>query len=384
MSRAGLIVNPTAGMGGPVALKGTDGLAEEARRRGGVPRAPQRAVRALRSLQAVAPDSRLVTCAGSMGEDEARSAGLQPDAVLPVASVTTARDTRRAASAMLDMGIDLLLFVGGDGTAADIEATVGRRLAVLGIPAGVKMHSGVFAQTPESAGLLAGRFLASHSVQVAPREVADVDEDLLRSGVLAPRLVGYLDVPQDRTLIQHPKRRAPPDREQRLNVGQGVLDALPAGALIAVGPGTTAGAVMEIRGLPHTLLGFDLVRDHRLVGADVSESDLLAHADELFVVLAPIGGQGSLLGRGNQQLTPAVLRRIDKERLLIVATRDRIASLSGRPLVVDLDDLNLAAALAGMHRVVVGPGRTIVYPVVSPAILSSQTSTSPQEHPCPA
>jgi predicted polyphosphate/ATP-dependent NAD kinase len=364
--RAGLIVNPTAGMGGSVALKGTDGVAEEARRRGAAPVSPRRAVRALAALRDAVPGTRLVTCAGAMGEDEARQTGAAVEAVLPVAASTTAEDTRRAAARMLELGVDLLLFVGGDGTAADVYAAVGAQVPVVGVPAGVKMHSGVFATTPEAAGLLAARFLTNRATRLAAREVMDIDEELLRCGVLAPRLLGYLDVPDTGALTQHPKRRGPTDREARRALGQAVADELEPGALAAVGPGTTAGAVMEQFGLPHTLLGFDLIRDGALVAADVCERDLLEHADELRVVLAPTGGQGALLGRGNQQLTPAVLRCIGPDRLRIVATRERLAALQGRPLLIDLDDADVGARLAGIWPVLVGPRRVVHYPVLAP------------------
>lgn len=368
MQRAGLIVNPTAGMGGSVALKGTDGVYEEARRRGARPCAPGRAVRALRTLRSAAPGLLVVTCAGPMGEDEVLASGLAIGELLPAAEPTTAQDTRRAAAAMARLGIDLLLFAGGDGTAADVHAAIGQRLPVAGVPAGVKMHSGVFAQTPEAAGLLAASHLTGRSARVAPREVMDVDEDLLRAGVLAPRLLGYLDVPQAGSLLQQPKSRGASEHGARGALGRAVLAELPPGALVAVGPGTTAGAVMETLGLPHTLLGFDLIRDGELVAADVRESDLLACAGELHVVLAPIGGQGFLLGRGNQQLTSAVLRRLDPGRILIVAALERLASLQGRPLLIDIDDPDVAAALAGMRRILTGPGRLAVYPVAVPGI----------------
>ena len=366
--RAGLIVNPTAGMGGAVALKGTDGVADEARRRGAAPVAPRRAVRAMTALRSALPDAELVTCAGAMGEDEARQTGAAAEVVLPVAASTTAEDTRRAAARMLELGVDLLLFVGGDGTAADVYAAVGGQVPVVGVPGGVKMHSGVFATTPEAAGLLAARFLTHRATRVAAREVLDIDEDLLRAGVLAPRLVGYLDVPDTEALMQHPKRRGPTDAEALRALGQAVLDGLEPGVLVAVGPGTSAGAVMEALDLPHTLLGFDLVRDGALVAADVREQHLLEHADELRVVLAPTGGQGALLGRGNQQLTPAVLRRIGPGSLRIVATRERLAALQGRPLLIDLDDTDVAAQLAGIRPVLVGPRRVVLYPVAAPSI----------------
>ncbi|MBV8341443.1 MAG: ATP-NAD kinase family protein [Gammaproteobacteria bacterium] len=370
MRRAGLIVNPTAGMGGSVALKGTDGVYHEARRRGARPTAPARAVRTLRTLRSLAPDVLVLTCARPMGEDEVRTSGLAVEALLPVGDPTTAQDTRRAAVAMIERGVELLLFVGGDGTASDVHAAVEERLPVLGIPAGVKMHSAVFAQTPEAAGMLAARHLTARAAGLERREVMDVDEELLRTGVLAPRLLGYLEVPRDGGLLQRPKRRASNEDGERRALGRAVAAELAPGALVAVGPGTTAGAVMETFGLDHTLLGFDLVRDGTLVAADVQERDLLAHADELHVVLAPTGGQGFLLGRGNQQLSSAVLRRIAPQRILIVAALERLASLQGRPLLIDVDDPEVSGALCGMRRILTGPGRAAVYPVDAPSVAS--------------
>jgi predicted polyphosphate/ATP-dependent NAD kinase len=369
MTRAGLIVNPIAGMGGSVALKGTDGVADEAQRRGARPRLPQRAVRALAALHSAYPAASIVTCAGSMGAEEALAAGVTPEAVLPVAVTTTAADTRTAAAAMLMLGVDLLLFVGGDGTAADVLAAAGRGVPVVGVPSGVKMHSGVFAKTPEAAGLMAAWFMAGRASGVVAREVMDIDEQLLRAGLLAPRLIGYLEVPRAEALTQHPKRRGTTEEDALRALGHAVVEALPHGALVAVGPGTTAGAVMTVLGLPHTLLGFDLVRDGALVATDVRDEDLLRHADELHVVVAPTGGQGALLGRGNQQLTPDVLRHVGRERLLVVATRERLAALQGRPLLIDLDDADVALQLTGVYPVLVSRGHVVRYPVASPDLL---------------
>jgi predicted polyphosphate/ATP-dependent NAD kinase len=360
-----LIVNPIAGMGGSVALKGTDGVAAEALRRGARAAAPERAARALTSLRTALPAARLRVCAGAMGDDAARIAGLTPETVLPVGEPTSAADTRDAAAAMIALGIDLLVFAGGDGTAADVYAAVDGRVPVVGVPAGVKMHSAVFARTPEAAGKVAAQFLTDPAGAVVSREVLDVDEQLLRTGVLAPRLVGHLDVPRAGALTQHPKLRGAAAVDLPA-LGRAVLGELPPGALCAVGPGTTAGAVMVALGLPHTPLGFDLIRDGALVGSDVGADELLQNSDELHVVLAPTGGQGALLGRGNQQLTPAVLRRLSRERLHVVATRERLARLQGRPLLIDLDDPELAARLAGVHRILVGPAQVVYYPAEAP------------------
>lgn len=365
MSRVGLIVNPISGMGGAVGLKGTDGVLEEARRRGAQPRASKRAVRALTALVAgVGVDLDFVTCSGAMGEQCLAAVGINPEAVVDTSAESTSSDTRRAARELVALGVDLLLFAGGDGTARDLYMTIGKQVPVIGIPTGVKMQSAVFAQTPEAAGRLAVRHLTT-SGNVQPREVLDLDEDRLRKGVLAPHLYGHLPVPVARDLLQHPKRRSISAETERRAIAAAVLETVPADTLIAVGPGATAGAVLEFRELPHTLLGFDLVRDGDLVAADVNATDLLDVADEAYVVVAPTGNQGALLGRGNQVLTTEVLRRVG-DRLLIVATRSRLAALSGRPLLVDLDDPELEASLCGVREVLVGPGRTMYYPVARP------------------
>jgi predicted polyphosphate/ATP-dependent NAD kinase len=368
----GVVVNPTAGMGGSVGLKGTDGVADEARRRGARPVAPQRAVRAMTALYSAAPEAEIVTCGGGMGEDAARRVGSRIQAVLPVGTPTTADDTRRAVRRMGELGVDLILFVGGDGTAADVLAAVAAGTPVVGVPGGVKIQSGVFAVGPEAAGLLAARFLTDPATPVVVREVMDIDEDLLRRGVLAPSLLGHLDVPDGGALAQHPKRRGPGTAEVLGALGQTVADAIEPGEVVAVGPGATAGAVMTALGLPHTLLGFDLVRDGTLLAADVAEEDLLAHGDDLRVVLAPTGGQGALLGRGNQQLTPAVLDGVGPDGLLIVATRERLAALQGRPLLVDIDDAAVAARLAGVRPVLVESGHVVFYPVSPPDLGSAR------------
>ncbi|TPK65609.1 ATP-NAD kinase [Mesorhizobium sp. B2-4-19] len=366
MKRLGLIINPMAGVGGSVALKGSDGVYDEAQRRGAVPRAPERTLRALHALRSALSGVCVVTCTGRMGEAGALTAGLTIETLIPVAEPTTAADTRRAARAMAELGVDLLLFAGGDGTATDVHGAVDDRLPVVGVPAGVKMHSGVFAPTPEAAGALAAQYLGGQVSDTIRREVMDIDEALLRAGVLAPRLLGSLLVPQVKSLLQRPKTRGTTEDALRRALGRAVMDELAPDALVAVGPGTTAGAVMEIYGLPHTLLGFDLIRGGRLVAADVTANDLLDCADDLHVVLAPIGGQGFLLGRGNQQLTSAVLRRINPSRVLIVATTDRLAALQGQPLLIDVDDPEIAATLTGKRRIITGPGRVAMYPVLRP------------------
>src|SRR5260221_993081 len=208
--KIGLIVNPVAGMGGSVGLRGTDGDAALARARalGAAPVAPGRALRALRRLVEAGAAIDLIGCAGAMGGDAAAEAGL---ALTPVAGrpapVTTAADTRAAALALGGGGAALILFAGGDGTARDILDAVGDAVPILGIPGGVKMHSAVFAVSPEAAGQLAAQIAADRDGRIGYREaeVMDIDEVAAGAGRGATRLHGYGRVPFERHLVQGAK-----------------------------------------------------------------------------------------------------------------------------------------------------------------------------------
>ena len=368
--RLGLVVNPIAGMGGRLALKGTDDpeLVAMARERGAVPVAPARATEALRLLGTVDQGLELLAYAGEMGEQEARSAGLEPTVIGMVGAVTSAADTRAAAAAMADGNVDLLLFAGGDGTAVDILEAVGERIPVLGIPAGVKMHSAVFAVNPRSAGELVARVARDGVRAVRPAEVMDVDEALLRAGSVSARLHGFLNVPADRRLLQSAKARTlASDAAAQDGIAHHLVDTVFGARTWLIGPGTTTGAVMAVLGLEKTLLGVDVVRAGACVVADADERTLLGvvESEAAGIVVTPVGGQGFVFGRGNQQLSAPVIDGVGREHIVVVATEAKIAGLRGRPLRVDTGDPAVDASLAGYTRVVVDYNREIVYRIDS-------------------
>jgi predicted polyphosphate/ATP-dependent NAD kinase len=350
--KLGVVVNPIAGMGGRLALKGSD---DRSLLRGAAPVAPARAVEALRSLAGV----EVFAYAGAMGADEAREAGLDPTVVGSVGATTTAVDTRAAAAAMADRAVDLLLFAGGDGTAVDVFEAIGDRLPVLGVPAGVKMHSAVFAVNPRSAGELVARAARDGLRGLRRAEVMDVDEALLRAGSVSARLHGYMNVPAERRLVQSAKARSlAAEAEAQEAIAHHLAENVLADRTWLVGPGTTTAALMNLLGLEKTLLGVDVIRDGKLVVADADERTLLEVADA-GIVVTPVGGQGFVFGRGNQQLSAPVIRRAD--RIVVVATEAKIAGLAGAPLRVDTGDPELDSSLAGWTRVTVGFNREIVY-----------------------
>ncbi|MER6506695.1 NAD(+)/NADH kinase [Nonomuraea sp. NPDC001636] len=376
----GLVVNPVAGLGGSVGLKGSDGadVQRAALAKGAEPKAGRRAAQAVATLLARRPGARLVTVAGAMGEDSARAAAvpyeLAPSGVQDTtADVSTAADTRAAVAALA--GVDLLLFAGGDGTARDVLDAVrelgGQAPPVLGIPAGVKVYSGCFALSPATAGFVAADFLARP--ESAEAEVVDLDEERYRRGLVSPRLYGSLRVPAGRAALSGRKAgssdAAPATVE---SIAREVAARLRPGARYVLGPGATTAAVGRELGLATTLLGVDVVEARAgggadLVAADVTEGELfeLVRGRETVIVLSVIGGQGFVLGRGNQQVSPRVLDEVladgSGDRLLVLATQQKLAGLGGRPLLADSGDQELDRKLAGHVRVITGYRESTIY-----------------------
>jgi len=371
MSRLGLLVNPIAGIGGRVGLKGSDGLATitAAVALGGTPRAGERMGRALRGLVGEGHD--VLAAPAAMGADVARSVGLPVvETGVAVGVETTASDTRAAAVEMARAGVELLLFAGGDGTARDIVDAVGPELPLVGVPAGVKMHSGVFAATPDAAGRAAVAYLrAPAAARLREVDIADVDEDAVREDRVATRLYGSARVPDEPRLILGPKTASGASPQAAVAaLCRELAEGMEPGRLYLIGPGSTTAAVLAALGLRGTLLGVDAVRDGRLVGADLREAELLDALDaggDAALIVGLVGGQGALFGRGNPQLSPAVLRRVGREAVTIVAAADKLLALEQPALRVDTGDDALDRELCGYVRVHVAPGRTIVMNVTT-------------------
>lgn len=367
----GFIVNPVSGLGGRVGLKGSDGLAiqKQARELGAVPEALDRAAEALRMLKKSASDlEKIVTYPGEMGENVAVRLGFSPIVIGDINhGKTTAADTRRAAHEILALGVDLILFAGGDGTARNICDAVGVTVPAIGIPAGVKIHSAVFGINPASTGVLAAQFLRDEVHTLRNAEVMDIDEVAYRQGIVSPRLFGYLQIPYQRRFVQAWKSPNPVSEEAVLNaIALDVIDQMEENYYI-VGPGTTTRPILTNLGLNKTLIGVDVVCGRKLVIADANETSLreLLENHAAKVVVTPIGGQGYIFGRGNQQISPKVLSRIGLDNIIVISAPEKILSLGGRPLLVDTGDNEIDRALSRHIKIVTGYGERIVYPVAS-------------------
>jgi predicted polyphosphate/ATP-dependent NAD kinase len=355
--RLGFLVNPVAGMGGAVGLKGTDGerILREAISKGARKVAPDRAVAALSDLKEMRLDVQFLTCAGEMGKDELDSAGIKGTVVYNPPERSTRSDTQAAVRAFLKEGVELIVFVGGDGTARDIIEVVGQNTAIIGVPAGVKMHSAVFANTSDELPGIIAAFLESHRTRDA--EVMDIDEESFRRGVLSAKLYGMAKIPDDPVRIQSGKAvyHSGTAAEEALEIAQYIADGMEEGTIYVLGPGSTTAEIAMVLGERKTLLGVDVYLDRKLLREDVDENGLLevlAGGKPARIVVTPIGSQGFFFGRGNQQISPAVIRKVGTENVIVVATPTK---LRGTPVLrVDSGDPELDESFRGRVKVVTG------------------------------
>ena len=366
----GLIVNPVAGMGGSVGLKGTDGdLAVKAREMGAAPVAESRALVALAQLSSRCPDVEVLTCPGAMGADAAGQAGLATTIVCDsTGAMTSAEDTKAAAAAILERAPGLLLFVGGDGTARDILEVIGRNLPVLGVPSGVKMHSAVFAATARAAGEVAGRYMRTDDREslLSDVEIMDRAESGASENDISPRLFGVVSAPRLGFLVPGAKASRPVAEPQAL---AGAIDKVASmlrdDRISLIGPGSTMQALAGKLGFDGTLLGVDAARNGELFENDLAEQRILEliAGQPARIVVSVVGGQGFLFGRGNQPLSASVISQVGPKNIIVISSLEKLAGLPGNCLLVDTGDEEVDALLAGYMPVVVSDTRTVMMPV---------------------
>ena len=368
--KLGLIVNPLAGIGGRVGLKGSDGadIVARALSLGAVAQANYRVGTFLERVSRINGQIMFFCFAGEMGESALNEKEFSYQVIgRQQSAVSTADDTIAAAKMMRQAGVELLVFAGGDGTARNIMDAIGEDVPVIGIPSGVKMHSAVYATTPANAGDLCLHFLqAGNALPVRIAEVMDIDEEAFRHNQLSANLYGYMKVPIYRNLLQSAKAGNVAGEMAALDsLSCQIAKMMQPDTYYFLGPGTTLRAVAQRLKVDKTLLGIDVVRNGKLIFADATENDLLKCLDmgKAVAIVTVIGGQGHVLGRGNQQLSPEVLKRLGRGNILIAATESKILSLFGKPLSADTGDPELDQLLSGYVRVYTALGKSLVYPL---------------------
>ena len=369
MFKIGLIINPVAGMGGSVALKGSDDVIKQAIALGAKEKANDRAAIALNALVPYQSDIHIVTAPLKMGQTLCQSLGfsyecLVVDDITDSLHSSNEQHTIDVAQQMKARGVDCIVFVGGDGTARNIYSAVGDNFPVLGVPAGVKIHSGVYAITPSAAGKVLELMVTNQLVSVMERDVMDIDESLFRDGIVKAKRYGEMLVPAELTYMQAVKMGGKESDELVLtDIAADVIKHVE-DKLVIMGSGSTTQFIMDEMGLDSTLLGVDVVFNEELIASDVNEQQLLNviknhnnacdEKNSIKLVVTLIGGQGHVFGRGNQQLSPDVIRAIGLDNIIIVATKTKLEALNKRPLLVDTGDVNLDNELRGLVKVTTG------------------------------
>ncbi len=368
MLNLGLVINPWAGIGGAVAMKGSDGdtIVAEALRRGAVPRAQERCRAALNELLPWRDQLHFYTASHDMGASLLGALGFSHTIVYHTGEKTSAHDTESAVNALSTLSLGLILFAGGDGTARNVCQVLGEETPVLGIPAGVKIHSAVYAVSPPAAGKIVAEIVQGHPLELLSANVMDLDEDAYRVGNVRAKLFGYMRVPAH-PLVQQSKvsmRSAEPTAVDE--IAEFIAGEMQADCLYVLGSGSTCAAIKQQLGMQGTLLGVDAWCNGNQVLTDATESQLLeclnAHRNvRLYVTV--IGGQGHIFGRGNQQISARVLRQIGRANITVVASPGKLQSLQGRPLLIDSGDVDLDRAFSGPIRVVTGYQSEAIYPL---------------------
>ena len=371
MFKLGIIINPLAGIGGPLAFKGSDGanIVAQAKSLGAELRAPGRAEQVLSALTPYRQQFQIFGFDGAMAAESAKKLGFDITIVgAAQTSETSSEDTYQAALQLKAQGVDLIVFVGGDGTARDIYCALGEHFPVLGIPSGVKMQSAIYAISPAAAAEILMALINGQLVDIGLAEVRDIDEEAYRQGRIISRFYGELLVPRLGGFLQHVKNGGVEVEALVINdIAADIAESIDDSTLYFIGAGTTTAGILTELGFAHTLLGIDAIMGGQLLGQDLNEQgiwDLLEQATgPVEIIIGVIGGQGHIIGRGNQQLSPRVLKRIGLENIKIVATKSKITALAGRPLLVDSNDPELDLEFAGYRSVITGYHDAIIYPV---------------------
>ncbi len=378
MVRLGLLVNPDAGLGGRLGLKGSDGQAELARSMGAEDRSGPRMRAMLEHFSSIHragfEDISWVTSEGRMGTEWFPEAEIGSISTVHSSSRgTSAADTQDAVNSLLESEIDLLVYAGGDGTTRDVvaalESAESSETPVIGVPTGVKMHSGCFAASPKAAAEALSSWLIG-DLLLASTEVLDLDEDLYRQGKWVVRLYAEAITPSSPRWMQGSKQRIEASGEE--DTTEGLADHIREllvsdNRMLIWGSGGTLRKIAQMNEFEPTNLGIDATIGNEQVGTDMSESDLLEllseHDGPTTLLLSPMGGQGFLIGRGNLQLSPQVLRLIGIENILGVVTPAKL--LSVRRLRIETGDPELDADFADMRymKVLQGYRTTRVLPV---------------------
>jgi len=375
MFKLGLIINPFAGVGGRVGLKGSDGkeIRQAAIELGGQKLAGDKTINCLKQLQSNFDKICVYTVAGEMGEEACKKLNIPHQIIYRASQPSNDIDSKQAMINLQKENLDLILFVGGDGTARNIFEVYNETQPVLGVPAGVKIHSGVYAISAEAAGLLVNDLINGKMKSLISADVVDIDENAFREGVVKAKKYGYLEIPASPQYVQAVKQGHQQSEDLVIDdIAAEVIESMQDDIYYVIGSGTTCAAIAQQLGVDNTLLGSDIIFGQSLYLADAVEADLLELIEsgaKVEFILTVIGGQGHILGRGNHQISPQVIKKAGWKHFQIIASKSKLDALAERPLLVDTGDIELDHQLYGLTKVITGYRDYVLYPVGKPKLI---------------
>jgi len=363
MVKVGLIVNPIAGMGGKVGLKGTDGeMYKRAVELGAEPTTSDRIVNVLKLVKR--KDLYFISGPGKMGEDYLKEFDFEYEVIGEINKETSGEDTKNIAKLLVDNKVHAIIFVGGDGTARDVLDAVGTDVPVIAIPSGVKMFSSAFVLSANAAAEMIDTF----GDDFLEKEVLDIDEDAFRGNILDAKYYGTVLVPNIEKLLQGKKAASNVKGravDKKKEAAKYIIENMEDDFLYILGPGTTVKEITDRLGVSKTLLGVDALFKNEIVGQDVGEKELLKLVDKYKmakIIVTPIGGNGFIFGRGSRQISSEVLKKVGKENIIIVSTIDKVGSLEC--LRIDSGDYEVDESIKGSIDVIIDYKEEIIMEVV--------------------
>lgn len=359
----GLIINPISGMGGSVGLKGTDSsnILEKAIELGAKPNAMNRTKDMLKELESLKSNLHFLTSPGVMGENVLKnmdfSYELLKDPIFKKnekITDTTAEHTQIAAEIMKNRkDLRIIMFVGGDGTARDVQSIIKNELPCIGVPAGVKIYSSIFSLNPKNAGLLLTQYLLD-DIPLKEAEVLDIDELEYRKGNLVSQLYGTALTPYNPDYLQSSKMGTPiSDLNNQQRIAKRILELLENDVYYLIGPGTTTKAIIDLLDKKKTILGVDLLCNNKLIAVDLNEQQIVDYIEgkPTKIITSLIGRQGFLFGRGNLQITPKILKSVGPQNIIIISTQFKLNNIPNQILRIDCRDSSLDEEFRGLYRV---------------------------------
>ncbi|MBY9005679.1 MAG: ATP-NAD kinase family protein [Candidatus Lokiarchaeota archaeon] len=371
----GLIINPIAGMGGAVGLKGTDGkeILEKALSLGAKPNSYNRTKELLINLKSIKKKILFLTCPKFMGEYILEDLGFNYDVIEhPIFDNykdiydTTAENTKIAVNLLnKNHNLKLLIFVGGDGTARDVQSVIDKQKPCIGVPAGVKIYSGVFARKPKLAADLIIKYLWEE-VPLCESEVLDIDEKEYREGRLVSRQYGVLLTPFEPNYSQSSKMGTPnSDMSNQERIAKRIVENMENDIYYLLGPGTTIKAITDLLNQEKSLLGVDLLLNNKIIAFDLNEKDILEFINKkpMKIIVSPIGRQGFLFGRGNLQFSSNIIEKVGLENILILSTKYKLENIPDCKLKLDTRDSKLDNKMKGFYKIIVDYDEVIIYKI---------------------